>query len=71
MLGDNLFLGISTSIMFKWFKELFTRWNEVQKELNQMGIFTAHSHMTAWTHVDEEQFKKYLNDRQKAIPKDN
>ena len=57
--------------MLKWLKEMFTGWNDVQKELNEMGIFQAHSHMTAWTHVDEEQFKKYLNDRRNTIPENN
>ena len=57
--------------MFKWFKELFTGWNEVQKELNEMGIFHASTHLGSWTHVDKEQFKKYLNDRNNTIPENN
>ena len=57
--------------MLKWLKEAFQGWNDVQKELNEMGIFQANTLMGSWTHVDKEQFKKYLNDRRKSIPEDN
>ena len=57
--------------MFKWLRELFADWNQVQKELNEMGIFQGTTHLTSWTHIDETQFKKYLNDRRNTIPENN
>jgi hypothetical protein len=45
--------------MFKWIKELFKGWNEVQQELNEMGIFHSVNLYGNYTHVDKEQFKKY------------
>jgi hypothetical protein len=51
-----------SSIMFKWIKECYKDWCEVQKELNDMGIFHTVHHLGNHTHVDKEQFKKYLND---------
>jgi|TARA_R110000803_G_scaffold61883_1_gene121909 hypothetical protein len=57
--------------MFKWIKELFKGWNEVQQELNEMGIFHSVNLYGNYTHVDKEQFKKYLDDRNKTIPKDD
>tara|TARA_B110000046_G_C12834226_1_gene330741 strand:- start:525 stop:713 length:189 start_codon:yes stop_codon:yes gene_type:complete len=57
--------------MFKWIKELFKGWNEVQQELNEMGIFHSVNLYGNYTHVDKEQFKKYLDDRNNTIPKDD
>jgi hypothetical protein len=56
--------------MLKWIRELFRGWNEVQKELNQMGIFHSVHHLGNYTYVDKEQFKKYLNE-QRTISEDN
>ena len=56
--------------MLKWIRETFQSWNDVQKELNHMGIFHANTLMGSYTHVDKEQFKKYLNE-QRTISKDN
>ena len=58
--------------MFKWIKECYKDWCEVQKELNDMGIFHTVHHLGNHTHVDKEQFKKYLNDsKQRTISKDD
>ena len=58
--------------MLKWIKEAFQGWNDVQKELNEMGIFHANTLMGSYTHVDKEQFKKYLNDsKQRTISQDD
>ena len=56
--------------MLTWIRELFRGWNEVQKELNQMGIFHSVHHLGNYKYVDKEQFKKYLNE-QRTISKDN
>lgn len=56
--------------MLKWIIQLFKDWNDVQKELNEMGIFNAITHLGSWTHIDNEQFKKYLNE-QRTISKNN
>lgn len=56
--------------MLKWIKKIFKDWNTVQQELNDMGIFHSVHHLGNFTHVDTEQFKKYL-DEQRTISKDN
>ena len=56
--------------MFKWLRELFQGWDEVQRELNQMGIFHAEHHLGNYTYIDKQQFKKYLNE-QRTISEDN
>jgi hypothetical protein len=73
----NLFLKVIdlidiSSIMFKWIKECYKDWCEVQKELNDMGIFHTVHHLGNHTHVDKEQFKKYLNDsKHRTISEDD
>ena len=58
--------------MLKWIKECYQDWCEVQKELNDMGIFHTVHHLGNHTHVDEEQFKKYLNDsKQRTVSQDD
>ena len=61
-----------SSIIFKWIKECYKDWCEVQKELNDMGIFHTVHHLGNHTHVDKEQFKKYLNDsKHRTISEDD
>ena len=58
--------------MFKRIKECYKDWCEVQKELNDMGIFHTVHHLGNHTHVDKEQFKKYLNDsKHRTISEDD
>ena len=54
--------------MYKWLRELFQGWDEVQRELNEMGIH--HAVLGDYTHIDKQQFKKYL-DEQRTISEDN
>ena len=56
--------------MLKWIKELFKDWNAVQTELNEMGIFHSVHHLGNDTHVDKEQFKKYLNEQRTVSEND-
>lgn len=56
--------------MFKWLRELFQGWDQVQQELNEMGIHHAVHYLGNYTHIDKEQFKKYL-DEQRTISEDN
>ena len=46
--------------------------NELESESARAGIITViHPFMGAYTHIDQATYKKYINDRQKAIRKDN
>ena len=56
--------------MLKWIKDLFKDWNAGQTELNQMGIFHSVHHLGNYTHVDKEQFKKYLNEQRTVSEND-
>ena len=49
---------------------MFQGWDQVQQELNEMGIHHAVHYLGNYTHIDKEQFKKYL-DEQRTISEDN
>tara|TARA_X000000368_G_scaffold416230_1_gene409691 strand:+ start:3489 stop:3674 length:186 start_codon:yes stop_codon:yes gene_type:complete len=52
----------------KWLKMI----NEAESESARAGIITViHPFMGAYTHVDQTTYKKYINDRQKAVRKDS
>ena len=58
--------------MFKKIKEWLDMINEFESESARAGIITViHPFMGAYTHIDQETYKKYINDRHKAIRKDN
>ena len=60
--------------MFKWIKECYKDWCEVQKELNDMGLWTAYHQWGAYVHYVEPKFSTYINntdDKQDTIPKNN
>ena len=58
--------------IIKYLKEWSKDYNAVQKELNDMGIFHTVHHLGNHTHIDKEQFKKYLNDsKHRTISEDD
>ena len=58
--------------MFKRLKEWMTSVNELEKENLEAGIINVcHPFIGAVTYIDQEQYRKYVNDKQRAISKDN
>ena len=46
--------------------------NELESESARAGIITViHPFMGAYTHIDQATYKKYINDRQKAVRKNS
>lgn len=60
--------------IIKYLKEWSKDYNAVQKELNDMGLWTAYHQWGAYVHYVEPKFSTYINnndDRQDTIPKNN
>ena len=64
--------------MIKWFRDLFSGWNEVEKENLRAGIINVlHPMQGMYTHIDKETYKKYIeekqqeNDRKEALSRNN
>ena len=60
--------------IIKYLKEWSKDYNAVQKELNDMGLFTAYHQWGAYVHYVEPKFSTYINntdDKQDTIPKNN
>tara|TARA_B100000965_G_C19536022_1_gene733407 strand:+ start:257 stop:466 length:210 start_codon:yes stop_codon:yes gene_type:complete len=64
--------------MIKWLLDSFNNWNEVEKENLRAGIINVlHPLQGMYTYIDKEQFKKYLeqkqkeNDRKETLSRDN
>ena len=58
--------------MIKWLKRFLNQWNDMEQECLRAGIIHCYNPYTGIsTHVDQETYKKYLNDKQRAIRKNN
>lgn len=60
--------------IIKYLKEWSKDYNAVQKELNDMGLWTAYHQWGAYVHYVEPKFSTYINnndDKQDTIPKNN
>lgn len=64
--------------MIKWLLDSFSNWNEVEKENLRAGIINVlHPLQGMYTYIDKEQFKKYIeqkqkeNDRKETLSRDN
>jgi hypothetical protein len=60
--------------IIKYLKEWSKDYNAVQKELNDMGLWTAYHQWGAYVHYVEPKFSTYINnndDRQDTISKNN
>ena len=54
--------------MFNWLKNIASYVNEVEQENSKAGIITVtHPFMGSYVHIDQETYRKYINDKQKAV----
>ena len=58
--------------MFKWLKECFELVNELEKRNAEAGIINVtHPYIGTYTYIDHEQYRKYINDKKKALREDS
>ena len=58
--------------MIKWLKKLCKDWEQMEHESLRAGIIHCMNPFTGvYTHIDQETYKKYLNDKQRTVPEDN
>ena len=58
--------------MFNLLKEWFRNYQDIQKQLHKMGIHNVQHTLGVFTYIDQEQYKRYLeDDRSKTVPDDN
>ena len=58
--------------MFYWFKKIASYVNEVEKENIKAGIINVqHPFMGSYTHIDQATYRKYIDDKQKAVRSSN
>ena len=60
--------------IIKYFKEWVKDYNAAQKELNDMGLFTAYHQWGAYVHYTDPTLTKHINntdDKQNTISKNN
>lgn len=60
--------------LINYFKEWAKDFNAVQKELNEMGLFTVYHHFGACVNYVDPVLTKHINntdDKQDTIPKNN
>ncbi len=54
--------------MFNWLKRFLKEWEQIEHESLKAGIIHCYNPYTGiTTHVDQEIYKKYLDDRQKTV----
>ena len=57
--------------MIKWLKQLLKDWEQMEHESLRAGIIHCMNPFTGvYTHIDQETYKKYLDDKHKAVRKD-
>ena len=58
--------------MFNWLKNIASYVNELEQENSKAGIITVtHPFMGSYVHIDQETYRKYINDKQKAVRTSN
>ena len=58
--------------MFNWLKKIASHVNEVEQENSKAGIITVtHPFMGSYVHIDQATYRKYINDKQKAVRTSN
>lgn len=58
-------------IMIKYIRQWINEYNAIIRETNEMGYFTLGTWYGTYTYVDKEQYRKYINARQKQISNSN
>jgi len=54
--------------MFNWLKSLFKDWEQMEYQSLKAGIIHCYNPYTGVsTHIDQETYKKYINDKQKTL----
>ena len=58
--------------MIKWLKRFLKEWEQIEHESIRAGIVhTFNPWSGIHTYIDQETYKKYLDDKQRTIQKDN
>ncbi len=58
--------------MIKWLKRFVKNWNAIEQESVRAGIIHCFNPYTGVsTHIDQETYKKYIHDKQRAIRESN
>ena len=58
--------------MFNWLKQWCKDINDHEAEMRDMGVINVlNPYSGIVTYIDQEQMKKYIDDKQRAISKDN
>jgi hypothetical protein len=58
--------------MFNWIKNFLKEWEQMEHESIKAGIIHCYNPYTGiTTHVDQVTYKKYIDDKQKAIRENN
>jgi hypothetical protein len=60
--------------LIEYLREWSKDYNAAQKELNDMGLFTAYHQWGAYVHYNDPELSTHINntdDRQDTIPKNN
>ena len=56
----------------KWLKRFVEDWNEIEQENVRAGIIHCFNPWSGIsTHIDQETYKKYIHDKQRAIRESN
>jgi len=54
--------------MLNWIKKIASYLNEVEQENVKAGIINViHPFAGVYTHINQETYRKYINDKQKAV----
>jgi len=58
--------------MLSWLKKIIFYVNDLEKENLKAGIINViHPYAGAYTYIDQETYRKYINDKQKAVSRRN
>ena len=58
--------------MLNWIKKIASYLNEVEQENVKAGIINViHPFAGVYTHINQETYRKYINDKQKAVSRRN
>ena len=57
--------SVDEATIVNWLKNIASYVNEVEQENSKAGIITVtHPFMGSYVHIDQETYRKYINDKQ-------
>ena len=58
--------------MFNWIKNFLKEWEQMEHESIKAGIIHCYNPYTGiTTHIDQETYKKYIDDKQRTLSQDD